>query len=132
MLRARRAGDEPRDGDAPLYPSHDRRDAKAEEEIDQGPRGQRLDGPRGVGLDLARLEGQLGHADGERHRRVLEEVQRLVGDRRDDQPDGDDSPSHPHSQSSASQQRRATCTSSNQVTRFFAGLCDAICLYSHG
>ncbi len=62
-------------------------DGDAEDEVDERARGERLDGLGGVGLDLARLEGQLGHADGERHRGVLEEVQRLVGAGRDDEPE---------------------------------------------
>src|SRR5438876_4383044 len=64
---------------------HDRRDREAEDEIDHGAGGQRFDGFRGVRLDLARLERELGDADRERHRRVLEEIQRLVGGGRHDQ-----------------------------------------------
>ena len=50
-----------------LDPAHDGGDGETEDEIDQRPRGEGLDGLGGVGLDLARLERQLGHADGEGH-----------------------------------------------------------------
>src|SRR5262245_59577777 len=81
--------DEAGDRVAPLQCAHDPGDAHAEHEVDQRARRQGLEGPGRVRLDLPRLERQLGHADRQRHRRVLEQVQRLVGDRRHDQAERD-------------------------------------------
>src|SRR5216117_84777 len=77
---------------APLDAGHDRGDGHAQHEIDQRAGRERLDGLRRVGLDLPRLERQLGHADRQRHRGVLQEVQRLARRRRHDeaQRDGHD------------------------------------------
>src|SRR5580704_3435818 len=82
------ARDEAGDGGAALHPGHERRDGDAEDQVDDGARGESLDRLRGVGLDLAGLERELGHADGERDRRVLEQVERLVGPGRDDEAQG--------------------------------------------
>src|SRR5262245_42749504 len=67
--------DEPGNGRAALDPRHDRGQRDAEHEVDQRAGRERLDGLGGVRLDLARLEGQLGHADRERDRGVLQEIQ---------------------------------------------------------
>src|SRR5207302_6734753 len=89
------ARDETGDRESMLYPGHDRRDPDAEYEIDDGARGEGFERPRRVGLDLAGLEGELGHADRQRDRRVLEQVERFVRrgryaeperDRHDDEP----------------------------------------------
>src|SRR5437667_5981075 len=70
------ARDEAGDREAALDGGHDRRDPDTEHQVDDGARRERLDRPRRVGLDLAGLEGELRHANGERDRRALEKVQR--------------------------------------------------------
>src|SRR5262245_60384873 len=78
--RSADASDEARDRVPSLEHGHHPRDAHAEHEIDQRSRRERLDRPGGIRLDLSRLERQLGDADRQRDRRVLEQIERLVGD----------------------------------------------------
>src|SRR5262245_18525538 len=83
------AGDEAGDRVAALHARHDGRNGQAQHQVDDGAGRERLDRLGSVGLDLARLERQLGDADGQGNRGVLEEIERLVGARRHDQAEGD-------------------------------------------
>src|SRR5437660_2259509 len=89
LRRRAHARDETRDRVMPFDPRHDRGDRHAQHQIDERAGGQRLDRLGGVRLDLARLEGQLGHADGQGDRRVLEQVERLVRAGRNDEAERD-------------------------------------------
>src|SRR5262249_29257437 len=81
-------GDQAGNGRAALHPRHDSGDRCAHRQIDDRARGQRLERLGGVRLDLTRLERQLRDADREGDRGVLQEVERLGGAGRDDQPQG--------------------------------------------
>src|SRR5438046_269718 len=83
------ARDEAGDREAALDAGHDRRDPDTEHQVDDGARRERLDRSRRVGLDLAGLEGELRHANRERDRRVLEQVERLARRGRHDEPERD-------------------------------------------
>src|SRR3990170_3619511 len=88
MLGGAGAGDHAGYRESALHARHEDGDAQAEPQVEGGPRREGLDALGGVGLDLAGLERHLGHADGEGQGRVLEEVQALVGEGRDDQAQG--------------------------------------------
>src|SRR5581483_726026 len=72
---------------APLEARAERRERQAEKQVKHRAGDQCFEGLGGVGFDLAHLKGQLGDADGERDRGILEQVERLVGRGRDDQPE---------------------------------------------
>ena len=56
-------------------------------DVDQRRGRERLEEVERVLADLAGAEGELGQPDGERDRRVLDQVHRLAGERRDDDPE---------------------------------------------
>ena len=59
-------------------------DGEGRDEVERGHGQVDLDAARGLFLRLHREHRQLGDADRERHRRVLDDVHRLAGERRDD------------------------------------------------
>src|SRR5262245_24802569 len=71
MRRSPASDDEAGDRHAALDPSHRGGYQETEREVDQGASSDRLEPLRRVALDLARHEGCLGHADGQRERGVL-------------------------------------------------------------
>jgi hypothetical protein len=85
----RKAADHAGYGHAAFDAAHHRGNHQAKPQVDDRSGGQGLERSCRVGFDLAGLKGQFGDADGQRHGGILEQIERLIGCRRNNQPQGD-------------------------------------------
>ena len=76
--------DHARDACAFFNEGHDAVDRKRRDDVQRGHRQIDLDAARGFFLRLHGEHGEFGHRHGKRHGRVLEDVHRLAGQRRND------------------------------------------------